>query len=114
MKHGVTYNGLRTPKGCLVTVDGAELQQRLDVRKHSPTGFEWGFDGSGPAQLALAMLCDFFNGDTDKALEYYQEFKRDIIAPIGQNTWTIKSESIVEWVRHKMRERRDASKGPVY
>ena len=26
--------------------------------RHSPTGFEWGFSGSGPAQLALALLLD--------------------------------------------------------
>lgn len=113
MKHGVTYSGLRTPKGCLVTCDGAELPARRELRNHSPTGFEWGFDGSGAAQLALAILADFFRDDS-KALEYYQEFKRDMLAPIGQNQWTIKSESIVEWVRHRMRERRDASKGPVY
>lgn len=27
---------------------------------HSPDGFEWGYGGSGPADLALAILCDHF------------------------------------------------------
>ena len=30
------------------------LSLHLEVRDHSPTGFAWGYDGSGPAQLALA------------------------------------------------------------
>jgi hypothetical protein len=32
------------------------LELRLDLFNHSPTGFEWGYGGSGPAQLALAIL----------------------------------------------------------
>jgi hypothetical protein len=34
------------------------LDMRLDISNHSPTGFECGYIGSGPAQLALALLCD--------------------------------------------------------
>lgn len=113
MKLNVSYSGIRTPNGVLVTIDGAALNPRTDLRNHSPTGFEWGYEGSGPAQLALAILCDFLQDDR-KALEYYQEFKRDILAPIGATSWTIKSDSITEWYRQKLRETRDASKGPVY
>lgn len=115
MKHGVVYKGTRATNGrCLVTCDGVELQTRRELRNHSATGFEWGFNGSGPAQLALAMLCDFFRDDA-KGLEYYEEFKTDILAPIGSDNWTIKSETLVEWARHKMKERKGAaSKGPGY
>lgn len=113
MKHGVVYKGVRTPSGCLVTCDGVELPARRELRNHSPTGFDWGFNGGGPMQLALAMLCDFFQDD-QKSMEHYQEFARDIIAPIGQQTWSIKSESMVDWARGKMREKRDASKGSAF
>jgi hypothetical protein len=34
------------------------LDPRCDLRNHSPTGFAWGYNGSGPSQLALALLCD--------------------------------------------------------
>lgn len=34
----------------------ARLDSRTDLFNHSPTGFEWGYGGSGPAQLALAIL----------------------------------------------------------
>ena len=53
-----TYTGYRTPQGCVVKVhaeDGTtrELPLRLDLRSHSPDGPEWGYGGSGPAQLVM-------------------------------------------------------------
>lgn len=66
----------------------------LAVRNHSPTGFECGYAGSGPAQLALALLLDFFGGETmpdmidapmwirDVVHDNYQMFKDDVIAKI--------------------------------
>lgn len=55
----------------------APLSLRLDLANHSPTGFAWGYGGSGPAQLSLAMLADHF-GDDAKALRLYQRFKSAI------------------------------------
>lgn len=58
--------------------DPVPLSPRLELRNHSPTGFAWGYNGSGPAQLALAILCDVY--DDDKALRLYQQFKDWVIA----------------------------------
>ena len=55
------------------------LDLRLDLVKHSPTGFCWGYHGSGPAQAALAILADYFRDD-QKALYLYQTFKNEVIA----------------------------------
>ena len=54
-----------------------DLKLRTDLRDHSPTGFEWGYPGSGPSQLALAILADVV-GD-ELAQVHYQSFKRDVI-----------------------------------
>jgi len=75
----VTYHGKKTERGCLVMrEDGDEsldfLKLRLDVRGHSPSGFNWGYGGSGPAQLALALLADA-TGDDDLAQVLHQEYK---------------------------------------
>jgi len=59
------------------------LPLRLDLVQHSPDGFAWGYEGSGPAQLALAILA-FHAGDRI-ALEYHQDFKRAVIARWPQN-----------------------------
>ena len=40
-------------------VDAAGERELLEhVECHSPTGYEWGYGGSGPADLALSILCD--------------------------------------------------------
>jgi len=54
--------------------NGVRLDPRLDLRNHSPTGFSWGYSGSGPAQLALALIADA-TGDDELALRVYQRFK---------------------------------------
>lgn len=41
----------------------SKLPLRTDVANHSPTGHEWGYGGSGPAQLALDLLLDATHDD---------------------------------------------------
>ena len=49
-----TYRGGRSLEGAVVTVDGRPLPPRYDLKRLSSTGFEWTYEGAGPAQLALA------------------------------------------------------------
>jgi hypothetical protein len=64
-----------------VLLNGKLLDPRASqqVMNHSPDGFNWGYSGSGPAQLALAILLEV-TGDRSIALRNYQEFKRDHVA----------------------------------
>jgi hypothetical protein len=88
-----TYVGSRYAGEAIVEVNGAPLDPRIGLRNHSPTGFEWGYAGSGPAQLALAILADHF-GNASKALSLYQEFKFAVVARLPRNGWTLTSEQI--------------------
>jgi hypothetical protein len=72
------------------------LNPRNDLWNHSPTGFEWGYGGSGPAQLALAILADALHND-DQAVELYQQFKWEMIAPQQGETWKIGLAEVLEW-----------------
>lgn len=73
------------------------LKPRLDLRNHSPTGFGWGYAGSGPSQLALALLADA--GNDRLALELYQRFKGEVIARLERNTpWVLPQRDIVAWL----------------
>ena len=88
-----TYHGKRTGYAVDVTVDGRALDPRFDLWNHSPTGFEWGYGGSGPAQLALALLADHF-ANNQKALEFYQRFKFAVIAGLRARQWTLTDREI--------------------
>jgi hypothetical protein len=74
-------------------VDRHLLPPRLDLRNHSPTGFEWGYGGSGPAQLALA-LCAHALGDDRRALEVYQHYKWQHVAGFKGPGWRLTDEQI--------------------
>jgi hypothetical protein len=57
---------------------------------NSSTDFSWGHNGSGPAQLALAILTDYFGakpGERVIAETLYEPFKFTVIAvlPIAGN-----------------------------
>jgi hypothetical protein len=59
---------------------------------HSPDGFQWGYGGSGPSQLALAILLDFTEGDGELALHCYQDFKFQHVAGFGDE-WQLSGQN---------------------
>ena len=64
MDEGNYYAGHHKAQGVLVTVTRSGRTERLDpcydLRNNLPTGFAWGYNGNGPAELALAILIDYF------------------------------------------------------
>jgi len=56
-------------------------ERSLDVVTHSPTGFEWGYTGSGPAQLACGLLLDYYD-DAQIAQEHYIAFRNRVISQL--------------------------------
>ena len=89
------YEGRRTKLGPVVTVDDEVLEPRSDLWNHSPDGFEWGYGGSGPAQLALAILAHHLdNGDL--AIALHQQFKFAVVAKFPRPGWILTSAQIQE------------------
>jgi len=97
------YEGWREGYAAIVRVNGAPLNPRLDLYNHSPTGFEWGYCGSGPAQLALAMLTDHLRNDR-QALNLYQRFKWAVVMKLPIRRWQLTSQDI-EAALQSIRER---------
>jgi hypothetical protein len=89
----IRYEGSRTKAGPVVTVNGEPLDLRLDLRNDSPTGFEWGYGGSGSAQLALALLADHTQA-AEQALNLYQRFKWMVVAELPHTGWTLTTRQI--------------------
>lgn len=95
-----TYRGRRRPGGAVfVTVDGRALARVSRLFNHS-SSFEWGYGGSGPAQLALAILAHHLgvNGH-DLAVKLHHAFKRTVVATLPREEWSMTSEYVEASVR---------------
>lgn len=88
------YEGGRSLDGAVVTVDGAPLNPRFDLKVFSRTGFEWTYEGDGPRQLALALLADHLE-DPRRALALTEPFMRRVVAELD-NAWRMTSQEIEE------------------
>lgn len=89
------------------------------VVHHSPTGFECGYGGSGPAELALNVLHELlpprrqctddptgysFGGVVvgDDAARLYQDFKRAFIEPMPREGGRAPIEDIQQWIAQRL------------
>jgi len=107
----------------LVYEDGRPAYKLRHLIVHSPSGMAWGFGGSGPADLALAILADHVGEagaisaheryDHDIAVEIqhtrawtlHQDFKWRFIAPLDQGAgWAISGEQIAAWLAPRLPE----------
>ncbi len=94
------------------------------VEDHSPDGYEWGYGGSGPADLALNIIENVLrlmghNGtisassgaNTDghifqDSYLLYMDFKREVVArvPDEEAEHTISYDVIAIWIEEKLRQ----------
>jgi hypothetical protein len=100
VKAGDYYAGHRTAQGTLVTVTRSSWSKPLDsgydLGNNSRTDFSWGYNGSGPAQLALAILTDYFGakpGGRALAEALYGPFKFTVIAVLP-DCWEMNFEEV--------------------
>lgn len=88
------------------------------VVHHSPSGYEWGYGGSGPADLALNILHAFClnHGGTNPSVKLYkgrtfklawrlhQRFKHDFLAAMPQEGGVIDWDAVSQWVKEKIQK----------
>lgn len=92
IRDGTPYNAIFDPR------------PSQSVINHSPDGFAWGYSGSGPAQLALAILIDHFKHTgrvypVELAKRFYQQFKDIAIATIPKDEgWSMNSMQVEGWL----------------
>ena len=100
VKEGNYYAGHHTAQGTLVTVTRSGRSKLLDAGydlwNNSPTDFSWGYNGSGPTQLALAILTDYFGakpGGRALAEALYEPFNFTVIAVLP-DCWEMNFEEV--------------------
>ena len=59
--------------------------------RHSPTGFEWGYGGSGPSDTARCILIDYLGHDVAPIV--YQRFKALVVQEFDAE-WELTAERI--------------------
>lgn len=94
------YQGRRQENGAVeILVDGhpLDIEVSLAIIRHSPTGFEWGYGGSGPAQSALAVLFDY-TGDRDYSERHHQAFKEEFLAKVNPTGWALRANQIDQFI----------------
>lgn len=96
----IKYVGTRTEGGCEVVkevggVEAGRLDPRVDLWNHSAE-FEWGYGGSGPAQLALALLADA-TGEDRLAVALHQDFKFQFVGRLPKEGFEMTAEEIETW-----------------
>jgi hypothetical protein len=91
------YEGARGLDGAVVTVDGRPLDPRFELRRYSPAGFEWTYEGNGPRQLALAILADHL-GDDARALALTERFMQNIVTELD-NAWRLSGDEVEAAIR---------------
>ncbi len=107
-QHAVIYHGWRDEEGNHVLANHRTL---IHVIYHSPSGFAWGYGGSGPADLALSILAHYFkekylttayfkkfHSRPSQAWQYHQRFKWDFVAAWKDN-WKISTDEITTWLK---------------
>lgn len=70
----------------------------LHLVQHSPDGFEFGYGGSGPADLARSLIGDMI-GSREPDARLYQPFKEAFIQPLkGDGPHVIDEETVWDWM----------------
>lgn len=92
------YCGRRREGRCEVQVlpSAAKGHPLPHMLKHSPDGFEWGYGGSGPADLALSLLTHAVGSEI--AERYYQRFKALVVSQLAPDAWELGATDIRGWV----------------
>ena len=104
----IKITGFRDENGCTIFVDGKKLVHQI---KHSPTGLEWGYFGSGPADTARSTLLQVLQDNAKKlnllksqakdiAEKYYQQFKFDFVGDWRKDMFETEID-ITQWLRTK-------------
>jgi hypothetical protein len=84
----------RLPNGTL------ETNVPTQITLHSSGGYEIGYNGSGPADLALNTL--LLITDEETAMRHYQCFKREFIATMPFDGGSIPLKDIQYWLNHQL------------
>lgn len=95
------YLGARDEDGCSVLVVDDQVKPNIRVLENrgestSPTGFEWGYGGSGPYALALSILWDHTGKDPGRRAAMH--FKMDVVSQFNRERFELTATEVQAWI----------------
>jgi hypothetical protein len=114
--HPAAYAGDPRTRAVVIRLRDGRTRPLRHYVCHSPTGFNWGYGGSGPADLALSILCHalgvpahtspriFTNGRPlsrrlQQAWVLHQHFKETVIANLPMDQpWELPVAQVRTWI----------------
>lgn len=117
------YTGKQTENALTVEVTTRQSGNKVRNRQlrhipfHSPDGFQWSYGGSGPADLALSILVDYFSERApregyraraecnqwmvkSRAWQLHQDFKWHFVSKFGDE-WELADTQIEAWLKQQ-------------
>jgi len=93
------YAGARGPDGSVkvMRIRNGRQEPLRHLVHHSPDRFNWGYGGSGPADLARSIIADALGTDNPHPA-IYQPFKWEFVSSWG-DSWEISLDEVLEWAR---------------
>lgn len=92
------------PKTGQVHIGGILLDPKPsqeEIYNHSPDGFNWGYWGSGPMQLAMA-ICLHYTNDQGWTKKHYQNMVYDIIVNWPKDKMVrVPEKNIKDWIKKR-------------
>ena len=91
------FKGHRTLLGSkFVTYGEVELPLREDIYEKSKSGFDWGNNSKSANQLAFSMLYQLSTKEI--ALEYAEQFTKDIVKSLSSRDWVMSASEVLAWI----------------
>lgn len=78
------------------TAEGRAVATLDHIIKHSPTGIEWGYAGSGPADLALSILARV--AGMDVAGRHYHAFLHEVVSALPYDGGLVQAADVQVWL----------------
>ena len=97
------FKGHKTILGSkYVTYGELELPLRYELFSQSKDGFDWGYNGSAPLQLAFSILYQL--SDLNFAKENATKFSAQIIRPLNSRDWILNATDVLAWIKTNTKE----------
>lgn len=102
---------VRTDAGDEVILPLAPINPKLEFR-HSPDGFQWSYSGSGPTELARAILVRFYpDDDRVRHPRCYRAFRDAFLSGLKADEFEMPEGNVRAWYDRWVRENPEIEAG---